>query len=152
MIHWREGRREDVAAVVAMLADDVLGAGRETAALASYLAAFDAMAAEGNNRLIVAEQAGALVATYQITFLSGLSLGAARRAQIEGVRVSAAARGQGLGTALLADAEARAKAAGCVLLQLTSNATRKDALRFYERAGYVPSHVGFKKTLGPGGG
>ena len=106
MIRWREGRREDVAAVVAMLADDVLGAGRETAALASYLAAFDAMAAEGNNRLIVAGEAGAILATYQIAFLSGLSLGAARRAQIEGVRVSAAARGQGLGPALLADAEA----------------------------------------------
>ena len=160
MILWREGRRDDVAAAVAMLADDVLGAGRETAALESYLAAFDAMQAEGNNRLIVGETGGEtagetggeIVAVYQITFISGLSLGAARRAQIEGVRVSAAARGQGLGTALLADAEARAKAAGCVLLQLTSNATRKDALRFYERAGYVPSHVGFKKTLGPGGG
>ena len=133
MILWREGRRDDVAAAVAMLADDVLGAGRETAALESYLAAFDAMQAEGNNRLIVGETGGEtagetggeIVAVYQITFISGLSLGAA----------------------LVADAEARAREAGCSLLQLTSNASRKDALRFYEAQGYTPSHIGFKKPL-----
>ncbi|MCB1357893.1 MAG: GNAT family N-acetyltransferase [Maritimibacter sp.] len=155
MILWREGRRDDVAAAVAMLADDVLGAGRETAALESYLAAFDAMQAEGNNRLIVGETGGEtagetggeIVAVYQITFISGLSLGAARRAQIEGVRVSANVRGQGVGAALVADAEARAREAGCSLLQLTSNASRKDALRFYEAQGYTPSHIGFKKPL-----
>lgn len=152
MIRWREGRRDDVATAVAMLADDVLGAGRETAALDRYLAAFDAMQAEGNNRLIVgetgAETGGEIVAIYQITFISGLSLSAARRAQIEGVRVSATVRGQGVGAALVADAEARARAAGCALLQLTSNATREDALRFYQARGFVPSHIGFKKALG----
>ena len=147
MTDWREARRADVPAVVALLADDVLGAGRETAALESYFAAFDGMQSEGNNWLIVAEQAGEILATYQITFISGLSLGAARRAQIESVRVSATARGRGLGARLVADAEARARAAGCTLLQLTSNATRADALRFYEARGFTPSHVGFKKTL-----
>jgi GNAT superfamily N-acetyltransferase len=150
MIRWRAGRRQDVAAVVAMLADDMLGATRERAGLEAYLAAFDAMAQEGNNHLIVGERSGELVASYQITFISGLSLGAARRAQIEAVRVGRAARGQGVGGLLLADAEARARAAGCTLLQLTSNATRQDALRFYEAQGFVASHVGFKKALGPG--
>lgn len=151
MIRWREGRRDDVAAVVALLADDVLGATRETAGLDCYLAAFDAMAAEGGNRLIVGETADGIVATYQITFISGLSLGAARRAQIEAVRVSATVRGQGVGAALVADAEARARAAGCALLQLTSNATREGALRFYEAQGFVASHVGFKRVLDRGG-
>ena len=62
--------------------------------------------------------------------------------------MSATVRGQGVGGALIADAEARARAAGCALLQLTSNATRDDALRFYERQGFTPSHIGFKKLLG----
>lgn len=144
---FREAAREDVAQIVDMLADDLLGAGRERAGLATYLEAFEAMQAEGSNLLIVGETAGEIVATYQITFISGLSLSAARRAQIESVRVAANARGQGLGAALLADAEARARAAGCSLIQLTSNATRTDALRFYERHGYEPSHVGFKRAL-----
>jgi GNAT superfamily N-acetyltransferase len=152
VIRWRPGRRADVAAVVALLADDVLGAMRETADLDTYLTAFDVMAAEGGNQLIVGERAasagtGGIVATYQITIISGLSLGAARRAQIEAVRVRAAVRGQGVGAALIADAEARARAAGCTLLQLTSNATRDDALRFYEARGFVASHVGLKKSL-----
>lgn len=146
-VAFREATRADVARIVAMLADDVLGAGREQADLAVYHAAFETMRAEGNNLLIVGEAEGEIVATYQITFISGLSLSAARRAQIEAVRVAAKTRGHGLGAALLADAEARARAAGCTLIQLTSNATRTDALRFYERHGFTPSHVGFKKSI-----
>lgn len=138
--------------MVALLADDLLGATRETADLATYLAGFDAMAAEASNQLIVGEGtagagAGGIVAAYQLIFISGLALGAARRAQIEAVRVSAAVRGQGVGAALVADAEARARAAGCTLLQRTSNATREDALRFYQHQGFEASHVGFKKSL-----
>ena len=147
MIRWRAARREDVAAVVAMLADDVLGAARETAGLETYLAAFDAMAAEGNNRLIVGEGPDGIVATYQITIISGLSLSAARRAQIEGVRVRSALRGTGIGRQLVADAEARARAASCSLLQLNANTTRAEARRFYESQGFVASHVGFKRYL-----
>lgn len=144
---WREATRVDVPAVVALLADDVLGQGRESADLAPYLAAFDAMQDEGGNRLIVAEQDGRVVACYQLTLISGLSLTAARRAQVEGVRVAADLRGRGLGAALMADAEARARAAGCQLIQLTTNATRTDAHRFYARLGFTPSHIGFKKPL-----
>lgn len=142
---WREATRVDVPAVVALLADDVLGHGRESADLAPYLAAFDAMQEEGGNRLIVAEQDGRVVACYQLTLISGLSLTAARRAQVEGVRVAADLRGRGLGAALMANAEART--AGCQLIQLTTNATRTDAHRFYARLGFTPSHIGFKKPL-----
>ena len=144
---FREARREDVPAVVAMLADDVLGQGRERDDLAAYHAAFDAMAEEGNNRVIVGEQDGAVVATYQLTFISGLSLAAARRAQVESVRVSSALRGQGIGQQMFADVEARAKAAGCSLVQLTMNASRVDSRRFYEGLGFEASHTGFKKYL-----
>ncbi|WBU54546.1 GNAT family N-acetyltransferase [Paracoccus sp. SCSIO 75233] len=147
MIDFRPATRDDVAAVVALLSDDMLGRGRESRDPAPYLAAFDAMQAEGGNMLYVGEAEGRIVATYQLTLISGLSLTAARRAQIEAVRVDAALRGQGAGAALMADAEARARAGGARLMQLTSNAARADAHRFYERLGYEPSHIGFKKPL-----
>ena len=108
MIRFREARREDVPAVVGLLADDALGAAREGTDSAPYLAAFDAMQAEAGNILIVGEEAGRVVATYQITFISGLSLRASRRAQVESVRVAADLRGRGVGAAMMADAEARA--------------------------------------------
>lgn len=144
---FRLATRADVTAVVALLADDVLGRGRESGQLDPYLAAFDAMQTEGGNQLIVGEAGDQVLATYQLTVMSGLSLSAARRAQIEAVRVDASLRGQGTGAALMADAEARARAAGATLMQLTSNASRTDAHRFYERLGYAPSHIGFKKPL-----
>ena len=144
---WREARREDVPAVVALLANDFLGQGREQSDMDGYFSAFDAMADEGANHLIVGEEDGVFVATYQITFISGLSISAARRAQVEGVRVSDTMRGRGLGRAMFDDAEARARAAGCRLMQLTMNAQRTESRKFYEALGYDPSHVGFKKTL-----
>lgn len=147
MIRWRLATRGDVAAVVAMLADDDLGARREVADLAPYLAAFDAMMAEGNNHLIVGDQDGVIVATYQLTFITGLSLRAARRAQVESVRVASNLRSGGIGAALMADAETRARAAGCSLIQLTTNRDRSRAHAFYARQGYEPSHLGFKKSL-----
>lgn len=146
-LSFRHATRDDVAAVIALLTDDVLGRGRESADPAPYLAAYDAMQAEGANHLIVAALGAEIVACYQLTFISGLSLSAARRAQIEGVRVSVAHRGQGIGQALIHDAEARARAAGCRLLQFTTNRARDDAHRFYDRLGFTPSHIGYKKSL-----
>ncbi|WP_449042240.1 GNAT family N-acetyltransferase [Paracoccus sp. (in: a-proteobacteria)] len=147
-IRFRPATRADVPEVVALLSDDILGAGRETAGLDRYLAAFEAMQGETGNQLIVAEDAGGrVVACYQLIVMSGLSLSATRRAEIEAVRIAASLRGQGLGAQLIADAESRARAAGCGLLQLTSNASRSDALRFYQGAGFTPSHIGFKKPL-----
>lgn len=144
---WREGTEVDVPAVVAMLADDVLGSQRENAAPEVYLQAFRDMQAEGSNYLIVGDENGQIVACYQIAFLSGLSLSATRRAQIESVRVASTHRGQGLGQALIADAEARARAAGCRLMQFTTSKSRSDAHRFYGRLGFTPSHIGYKKSL-----
>lgn len=147
MIRFREAGPEDVAAVVALLTDDALGAAREGADTGAYLAAFERMRTEGANHLIVGEADGRIVATYQITFISGLSLRAARRAQVESVRVSADLRGQGVGRAMMADAEARAREAGCGLIQLTTNATRDRARAFYESLGFTPSHIGYKRDL-----
>lgn len=145
---WRLATRGDVAAVVALLADDSLGAGREGVDLSPYLAAFDAMLAENNNHLIVAsDAAGQIVATYQITFITGLSLRASRRAQIESVRVSSSLRGQGIGQLLMADAQGRAQAAGCKLIQLTTNKSRSRAQAFYTGLGFTASHIGYKRDL-----
>ena len=147
-VTFREARREDVPAILALLTDDALGATREGAAMGAYLTAFDQMQAEGLNQLIVGQDAsGQVVATYQLTCISGLSLAASRRAQVESVRVSNALRGQGIGEAMFADVEVRARAAGCSLIQLTMNAERHDAKRFYKRLGFTPSHIGFKRYL-----
>ncbi|MDZ4136374.1 MAG: GNAT family N-acetyltransferase, partial [Paracoccaceae bacterium] len=89
MIRWREAKRNDVPAIVALLADDALGATRETDDMAVYFAAFDAMMYEFGNALIVGEADGKVVATYQLTFITGLSLRASRRAQVVSVRVAA---------------------------------------------------------------
>ncbi|MCF3974727.1 GNAT family N-acetyltransferase [Paracoccus salsus] len=144
---FRHATRDDVPAVVALLFDDVLGRSRETAPRDRYLAAFDAMRGEGRNHLIVAVADGFIVACYQITFISGLSLGASRRAQIEGVRVAAGWRGRGIGESLIRDAEARAREAGCALMQFTTSKARSEAHRFYDRMGFTPSHIGYKKPL-----
>lgn len=146
-VGFRPAQAADVAAVVALLGDDMLGRGREGSALAPYLAAFRAMQAEGANHLIVGTIGAYVIACYQITFISGLSLSATRRAQIEGVRVARDLRGQGVGAALIGDAEARARAAGCTLIQFTTNKVRTEAHRFYDRLGFTASHIGYKKYL-----
>ncbi|KGJ05159.1 Ribosomal protein S18 acetylase RimI [Paracoccus halophilus] len=146
-VEFRHATRADLPAIVALLADDRLGRTRESTDLAPYLAAFEAMQGEAANHLVVGTIGADIVACYQISFISGLSLAATRRAQIEGVRVAASHRGRRIGEALIRDAEARARAAGCGLLQFTSNRSRQDAHRFYDRLGFTPSHIGYKKPL-----
>lgn len=148
MISFRPARREEVAEIIALLRDDMLGQGRELDDMGLYLSAFDVMEAEGNNHLVVGiDAADTVVATYQLTIINGLSLAAARRAQVESVRIASHLRGQGLGHLMFADVEARARAAGCHLIQLTMNASRADSRRFYESLGFTASHLGFKRTL-----
>lgn len=144
---FRLAEAGDVPAIVALLRDDALGQAREGLEIGDYTAAFEQMQAEGHNHLIVGERGGRIVATYQLTFIRGLSLRAARRAQIESVRVAGDMRGQQIGEAMMADAETRARAAGCTLMQLTMNATRTDSARFYQRVGFTPSHIGYKRDL-----
>lgn len=108
-VAFREARRNEVPAVLALLRDDMLGQAREGDELGPYLAAWEAMQKEPGNQLIVGVIGDEVVACYQITVISGLSLSAARRAQIEGVRVRPDLRGQRVGEALIRDAEARAR-------------------------------------------
>lgn len=141
-------RTEDVEAIVAMLADDPLGARRESPEEPRiYQAAFEAIDADPNQFLAVARRDGRVVGTLQLTFIPGLSRRGAMRAQVEAVRVHTSERGRGLGTDLLLWAEEEARRRGAAMVQLTSDASRVEAHRFYERLGYTASHVGFKKEL-----
>jgi GNAT superfamily N-acetyltransferase len=146
-VSFRDASRDDVAAIVAMLADDPLGQSREAQDPAPYLAAFDEIAANPMHQLIVGEIDGKIVATCQLTLLAGLSRQGAKRALVEAVRVAAPQRGQRIGEALMAEAEARARAAGASVIQLTTDKTRLRAHAFYDRLGYSPSHLGYKKPL-----
>ena len=143
----RDATCEDVPAIVALLSDDPIGKGREGADPAAYLAAFDDITGNPMHQLIVGEMDGRVVACAQLTILHGLSRGGARRALVEAVRVAHDLRGHGLGASLIADCEARARQAGARVLQLTTDKSRLDAHRFYERQGFEASHVGMKKVL-----
>jgi len=128
----------------------VNGAKREDASLPldpGYGAAFDAIHADPNQLLIVAERDGRIVGTLQLSFLPGLSFRGAWCGQIEAVRIASDLRGQGLGAELIAWAVAECRARGCKVAQLTSKGDRVAAHRFYERLGWTKSHAGFKLYL-----
>ena len=143
----RAATRDDVQAIVAMLADDALGSAREAPGHPAYDAAFAAIDADPNQVLAVAVLAGQVVGTLQISFLPGLSHRGAWRGEIEAVRIASDRRGQGLGAQLLRWAIEQCRARGCRLVQLTTNAARVDAQRFYEHLGFARSHIGFKLLL-----
>ncbi|WFB08439.1 GNAT family N-acetyltransferase [Streptomyces sp. LX-29] len=145
----RRAASEDVPAIVAMLADDPLGARRESPDdLDPYYPAFERVAADPNQHLMVAVRDGRTIGTLHLTVIPGLSRRGAARSLIEAVRIHADERGSGLGTLLIEWAIEESRRQGCQLVQLTSDATRTDAHRFYERLGFVASHVGFKLPLG----
>lgn len=143
----RDARREDVPEIVALLADDMLGAAREGELDDAYWTAYERVAADPGNRVIVAEAGGRVTATLQLTLIPGLSRHGMLRAQIEAVRVAASERGHGTGQALIRWAISEARAAGCGLVQLTSDKRRPDAIRFYESLGFTATHEGLKLAL-----
>lgn len=147
-VRFRQAKIEDIQAIVDMLADDALGATRETPDdLTPYRAAFAAIDADPHHLLVVCEGGGQAVGTMQITFIPGLSRKGSTRALIEGVRVHRDARGTGLGTKMMRWAVEEARARGCAMVQLTTDASRTDAHRFYERLGFEKTHLGFKMML-----
>ncbi|MGV9229433.1 N-acetyltransferase family protein [Streptomyces nigra] len=139
---------EDVPAIVGMLADDPLGAQRESPDdLTPYLAALERLQGDPHQHVVVAVREGRVVGTLQLTIVPGLSRRGATRSIIEGVRIHADERGSGLGTRLLEWAVDESRRQECHLVQLTSDKTRTDAHRFYERLGFTASHTGFKLQL-----
>jgi ribosomal protein S18 acetylase RimI-like enzyme len=150
----RHAMREDLPAIVQLLADDALGAGREAGQdMEPYGRAFDAIDADPRHLLVVGELvphgevAAAVVATFQLSFLPGISRHGAWRSQIEGVRVAASLRSLGLGKLMVEWAIDESRRQGCSLVQLTTHKTRTAAQRFYQRLGFEGSHEGMKLTL-----
>lgn len=147
---FRRAMADDLAAIVALLADDGLGRGREDARQPlhqRYVAAFAAIDVDPNQLLVVATAGGAVIGYLQLTFIPGLSRMGQWRGQVESVRVAAARRGRGVGRAMMAWTIERCRERGCGLVQLTTDKTRADARRFYEGLGFVASHEGMKLAL-----
>lgn len=153
---FRTATRTDLPAILAMLADDQLGATREVWGAAgsgattvdpAYAAAFDQIDADPRNSLIVADRAGEVVGTMQLTYIPGLSRRGGERLQIEAVRVRTDQRGRGLGREMIQWAIDQARARGCRLVQLTTDKRRADAHRFYASLGFTASHEGMKLSL-----
>ena len=154
-ITFRYATRDDLPAIVALLADDEKGKTREEPGDPlpdAYYAAFDAMASQSTdalpNKYLLALQGADIVGCLQLTLIAGLSRRGQLRAQIEGVRVASTARGQKIGEKLIKQSISISKSLGVALIQFTTDKTRKDAHRFYERLGFVASHEGMKMALG----
>jgi GNAT superfamily N-acetyltransferase len=147
---FRHAVKEDISELVKLLADDHLGSKREdlsTPINQRYLSAFESIARDPNNELMVVENAGDLVGMLQLTFIPYLTHIGSSRCLIEGVRISKHYRGQGLGTDFINWSITRAKDRSCSMVQLTSDKQRPDALRFYESLGFKATHEGFKLKL-----
>jgi ribosomal protein S18 acetylase RimI-like enzyme len=142
----RRARRDDVDAIVRMLADDPLGGARERLEdplPLCYFRAFDALEQASNIQLVVAEdEDGVVIGCLQLCILPGLSSRGSSRALIEDVRVATHCRSRGIGEQMVQWAIAEARAKDCKLLELLTHNTRVDAQRFYARLGFAPSHVG----------
>jgi ribosomal protein S18 acetylase RimI-like enzyme len=132
---------------VRLLADDPLGRDREGADPAPYGRAFALIDTDPAQLLVVAVDGTEVVGTLQLSVIPGLSRRGALRAQVEAVRVRSDARGRGIGEAMVRWAIGESRRRGCALVQLTTDVSRTDAHRFYERLGFVPSHVGLKLAL-----
>jgi ribosomal protein S18 acetylase RimI-like enzyme len=142
----RRARRDDVASIVAMLADDPLGGQRERIEdplPQAYFDAFERVQRDPNLQLVVAENGErAVVGCLQLCILPGVSSQGASRGLLEDVRVASHCRSRGIGEQMVQWAVAEARARGCKLVELLTHHTRVDAQRFYERLGFARSHVG----------
>jgi ribosomal protein S18 acetylase RimI-like enzyme len=149
-IDFRRAQAPDLPAIVALLADDALGAGREDASTPlapSYLDAFRAIDADPNQLLAVAVETGQVVGTLQLSFIPGISRKGAWRGQIEGVRVARHRRSGGVGKRMIEWAVEECRSRNCSFVQLTTDKSRQEAHAFYERLGFIASHLGYKMGL-----
>ncbi|WP_426413489.1 GNAT family N-acetyltransferase [Bradyrhizobium ganzhouense] len=149
-IVFRRAQLTDLPAIVALLADDALGQQREDASSPTntkYVDAFQAILADANQLQMVATGNDEVIGTLQLSFIPGLARKGAWRGQIEAVRIAATHRGSGVGQQMFEWAIGQCRARGCDLVQLTTDKTRSDAHRFYERLGFVGSHLGYKLML-----
>ncbi|WP_338689761.1 GNAT family N-acetyltransferase [Bradyrhizobium sp. 26S5] len=147
-IAFRQAQPADLPAIIALLANDVLGQQREDpSSPPKYVDAFEAILADPNQLLVVATADDEVIGTLQLTFIPGLARLGAWRGQIEAVRIAETHRSSGDGQQMFEWAIAQCRARGCNLVQLTTDKARPDAHRFYERLGFTGSHIGYKLML-----
>jgi GNAT superfamily N-acetyltransferase len=147
---FRRATEADVPAIIALLADDILGSSREATGPESYshyLSAFRAVDADVNQFLLVVEDGAQIVGTLQLTFIAGLARAGLKRGLIEAVRVASDRRGEKIGEAMIAWALEKCRRERCGIVQLTTDKVRTEAHRFYDRLGFEPSHIGYKMKL-----
>ncbi|MGY3535069.1 N-acetyltransferase family protein [Bradyrhizobium sp. USDA 4452] len=149
-ITFRQAQPADLRAIIALLANDLLGRQREdpnSPPNPRYVDAFDAILADRNQLLAVATLDEAVIGTLQLSFIPGMARLGAWRGQIEAVRIAETHRSSGVGQRMFEWAITQCKARGCDIVQLTTDKARPDAHRFYERLGFVGSHIGYKLML-----
>lgn len=149
-LSFRTAIRADLPELIRMLADDPLGESREDVSAPPnprYEVAFRHIEQSPDHEILIAEKASGIVGMLQLSYLPGLSRLGALRCQIEGVRVAASVRGQGIGKALFEESIRRARDHDCTLIQLTTDKSRPDAHRFYESLGFIATHEGYKLSL-----
>lgn len=147
---FRLAKRNDLPAIVRMLADDDLGSQRERyeePIPESYTAAFEQIERDVNHELIVAELNGEVIGTLHLMFLPSISFQGGLRAQVESVRVDRLYQGKGMGSDMMKWAIERAQERDAHIVQLTTHQSRVDAHRFYERLGFKGTHLGMKLSL-----
>jgi ribosomal protein S18 acetylase RimI-like enzyme len=147
---FRLATEKDLPQIVRMLSDDILGATREKSEPVlsdNYLTAFKKIVADIHQELTVVEIDGALVATFQLSFIQYLTHQGSLRAQVEAVRTNSKHRGQGIGKKVFEYIINRAKEKGCAFVQLTTDKKRPEAIKFYEAIGFTSTHEGMKMAI-----
>jgi GNAT superfamily N-acetyltransferase len=147
---FRRATEADVPAIIRLLADDMLGSSREALeaeSLPQYLDAFRVVDADANQFLLIVDDRSGIVGTLQLTFIAGLARGGLKRGLVEAVRVASDRRGEKIGEAMFAWVLEKCRRENCGIVQLTTDKSRTDAHRFYDRLGFEPSHIGYKMML-----
>ena len=141
-MHTRPACAADAPAIAALVAQ--LGYDTAPSDVADRLAR---LLARSDHRFVVAEGDGQLLGWVHVELSESVDVGSL--AVIAGLVVDRAHRRQGVGAALMAEAEAWARQQGCPLMRLRSSATRTPAHRFYEGLGYrnVKTQYSFVKPL-----
>jgi GNAT superfamily N-acetyltransferase len=146
----RRTDESDLDALINLLSDDAVSASRGDVAAETdrpaYSSALAQIIADPDNELLVTtDGGGAAVGTFQLTRIPGMARRGSTRLLVEAVRVRSDLRSAGIGGAMMRwVTTTAAEQLDAHLVQLTSDAARADAHRFYERLGFMASHVGFK--------
>ncbi|KXS19525.1 putative acetyltransferase [Gonapodya prolifera JEL478] len=149
----RRAERSDVASIARIIASDTLASSENREHVTpegvadSYYTAFESISRDPAHFLLVAEVGGRVVGTLQLTMWHTMGRQGGYRGHLETVFVDPSMRGKGIGSKMIGWALQHAKESGALLVDLSSNSTRVNAHRFYERMGFERTSVGFKIFL-----